>query len=228
MENTDNQKKEKTNINKKIYIICGILIGGMILLLAIGFVGDYIKKSRKTTLPNLVNMTYKEAKEETKKLGLNLEITRGTENNDSIVTYQTPAPYVKNSTIEKGSTIKVTVLTQEEKEKQDKKDEEDKKKENAKNKAISEFASKVRQANNGSLKYDSNSLYKVTNDGTAVYKVKYTTSNESVYYYQLVSLDKDNTAVTKSSKVYEYLTVGDYTSGDTYAIEYEYETLWGK
>lgn len=100
--------------------------------------------------------------------------------------------------------------------------------------AIKSFAEYVRQSNDGKMKYDKYTTYKTTSDGTTIYKLKYTTSinysHIERYYYQFVSLDSNNVEVLKSTKLYpfELQKIGDKQEeyGDTYAMEYEIETLW--
>lgn len=100
--------------------------------------------------------------------------------------------------------------------------------------AISQFGEIVRASNEGSVKYSSYSLYKTTSNGTKVYKVKYSTSssqNEYLksFYYQLVSLNDDNTQVTKSTKLYNSLEEKDGSQTfDSYSMDYEAEKIWGK
>lgn len=122
------------------------------------------------------------------------------------------------------------VETEEQKQERLKKQEENNKISNA----ITQFGEIVRTDNQGSVKYSSYSLYKTTSNGTKIYKVKYSTSssqNEYLrkFYYQLVSLNEENTAVVKSTKLYQSLEENDGSKTfDNYSMEYEAERIWGK
>lgn len=122
------------------------------------------------------------------------------------------------------------IETEEQKQERLKKQEENNKISNA----ITQFGEIVRADNQGSVKYSSYSLYKTTSNGTKIYKVKYSTSrsqNEYLreFYYQLVSLNEENTAVVKSTKLYQSLEENDGSKTfDNYSMEYEAERIWGK
>lgn len=122
------------------------------------------------------------------------------------------------------------IETEEQKQERLKKQEENNKISNA----IAQFGEIVRTDNQGSVKYSSYSLYKTTSNGTKIYKVKYSTSrsqNEYLreFYYQLVSLNEENTAVVKSTKLYQSLEENDGSKTfDNYSMEYEAERIWGK
>ena len=60
-------------------------------------------------------------------------------------------------------------------------------------------------------------------------QIKYNTSYDSVKSYQLVSLNKDNTSVEKSTNVYGfYVNYDGSLTGDKNQFEYEAEKIWGE
>ncbi len=99
-------------------------------------------------------------------------------------------------------------------------------------KAIKLHAENVRDINEGSLKYYSHNLYTTTSDGLKIYKIQYSTVAKSsaytAYYYQLVSLNSDNTAVTRHTKLYySSYTNGKQHSNEDDQMEWEAEKIWG-
>lgn len=67
-----------------------------------------IEESNKVTVPNLVDMTYKEAKEEIEKLGLQVDAKLGNLEDDDIVTTQDP---LAEERIKKGETVTIWLKT---------------------------------------------------------------------------------------------------------------------
>lgn len=99
-------------------------------------------------------------------------------------------------------------------------------------KAIKLHAENVRDINEGSLKYYSHNLYTTTSDGLKIYKIQYSTVAKSsaytAYYYQLVSLNSDNTAVTRHTKLYySSYTNGKQHSNEDDQMKWEAEKIWG-
>ena len=83
--------------------------------------------------------------------------------------------------------------------------------------------------NDGELQFNSYSKYKTTSSGIVIYQIKYNTFYDSVKSYQLVSLNKDNTSVAKSTNVYGfYVNYDGSLTGDKNQYEYEAEKIWGK
>lgn len=115
----------KQFIFKYKYLIIGLLL---ILVFLIGIVGNEVLK---VNIPQLIEKNVKEAKEETEKLGLKLEID-GTPNESDIVISQNPK-YNPEGII-KGSTINIRTITKEEFDKQ--KEEEEKRRNKPTNDAI--------------------------------------------------------------------------------------------
>ena len=96
-------------------------------------------------------------------------------------------------------------------------------------KTIKAFAETIRNNNNGELKFNSYSKYKTTSNGIVIYQIKYNTSYDTVKSYQLVSLNKDNTNVEKSTNVYGfYVNYDGSLTGEKNQFEYEAEKIWGK
>lgn len=94
-------------------------------------------------------------------------------------------------------------------------------------KTLSDFAREVRTYNGGSVKYESYSKYSSI-DNENIYKIKYKTSSEYSYYYQLVLLDDDNETIKKSTRLFSfYKYYGEEESGEKLELEYAFEKLCG-
>lgn len=225
-------EKEKKKGNRTfvfvliIIVIFGVFGVGAPLLLA------KIQKSQERKVPNLIGKTFEEAQKELESLDLKLEETLGNNNKDSIITNQETQYSAK-----KGDTIKVSTKSQEEVEKQNQADKEYQEKKNAVSNAIRDFAKSVEEYNSGSVKYKEHESYLgiKTSIGTYktvtkedVYKIKYTTSSEYSYYYQLVSLTEDNTSVKKSTKLFPFNDYSGTETGATQELEYAYESTFGE
>ena len=92
---------------------------------------------------------------------------------------------------------------------------------------IKEFANNTRNNNNGSVKYSNYTLYKRTASGEKIYKIKYTTSSDIMFYYQLVSLNTDNTKINKSTRLFNYIKYPNgVEDGEKLELEYAYKELW--
>ena len=90
---------------------------------------------------------------------------------------------------------------------------------------IKEFASQTNYNAGSATKYAGCSKYRVSKDGTQIYKIKYNTSLDSMYYYQLISLDENNSKINKSSGLFQFFNNG---SGQTLELENSFEKIWGK
>ena len=219
--------RNKSYIYKYRYLIV-IFIILIIIILAVSF--------KKVEVPNIVGLSEEEAISKTEEQGLSL-VVNTEEYSSNIekghIISQTPKT---NSKIKKGSNIIAVVSKGEEPE--DVKQERLKQEElqNRIPNTIKKYAEIVRAKNDGTVKYNSYTTYKTTTSGEKVYKVKYSTSSSNnsysrIYYYQLLSLDSENKEVVKSTKLYLFHEttvdgkVNEY--GDNYAMEYEYEQLWG-
>ena len=92
---------------------------------------------------------------------------------------------------------------------------------------ISSFASEIKSYNYGAVKYVNFEKYKETQKGDVVYKIKYETSYDGLYYYQLVSLDGKNEKVTKKTRLFSFFESNNsIISGETLEMEYAYEETW--
>lgn len=108
-------KKEKSN--KSIYIIYGIIIVVLIIIASILMLQLNNKKEKNeiedqnnATVPNVVGMTFKEAEEELKKIGLEYVILPWKAPlNDDIVTTQDPK---EGTVISKGEKVEISIKTQ--------------------------------------------------------------------------------------------------------------------
>lgn len=93
---------------------------------------------------------------------------------------------------------------------------------------IKEFANSTRDNNNGAVKYSNYTVYKTTASGEKIYKIKYITSSDIMFHYQLVSLNKDNTKINKSTRLFNYTKYPNgVEDGEKLELEYAYEELWG-
>ena len=226
---SNNKIKSKFSYNK--YLIISLIII-VIIVLSIGLSG----KIGKVEVPNVIGLSKEEANAIMEKQGLTLLIDTeeySSSVEDGHIISQTPRT---NSKIKKGSKIIAVVSKGDEPE--DVKQERLKQEElqNRIPNAIKEYAEIVRAENSGTVKYNSYTKYKTAPNGKVVYKIKYSTSSSNntysrIYYYQLVSLDDENKEVVKSTKLYLFheTTIGNEREeyGDDYAMEYEYERLWG-
>lgn len=231
---TEKINKEKKTSRKKTFkiFITTFVVAIIVCILpaAIVTIDSNIKKSKeeklKVTVPNLIGKTYTEAQQELSNLGLEVKTRYGSSDNpEAIVTEQGKK---EGYTMKKGETLEIKVLTQEEIEKQEeeqkKKDEES----NAKWKATNEFTKQVESANSGSVKYVNSSYYGTTKTSGAVYKLKYTTSYENQYYYQLVSYNDDFTRVVKSTKLFSFYEVYGEEKGQKQELAYAYTSTFGE
>ena len=224
---SSNRNKNKSFISKYKYLII-IFVILIIVIFMVGF--------RKVEVPNIVGLSEEEAKEQIEKQGLSLVVD--TEEYSSNIEKghiisQTPKTYSK---IKKGSKIIAVISKGEEPEDEKQKRLEQEELQSRIPNTIKEYAEMVRTQNNGTVKYDSYTIYKTAPSGETVYKVKYSTSSSNntysrIYYYQLLSLDNENKEVVKSTKLYLFheKTTGSEINeyGDDYEMEYEYEQLWG-
>lgn len=229
---TEKINKEKKLSRKKNFKIISItLIVAIIVCFApvvVITINSNIQKSQeeklKVTMPNLVGKTYVQAEEELSSLGLKLEKRENSSDNENaIVTEQSEK---EGRTIQKGDTIKITTKTQQEidkeKEETNKKNEES----NAIWKACSEYAKIVEAKNEGSVKYVYPSYYGTTQNSGKVYKLKYKTSYENTYYYQLVSFNSNYTEVIKSTKLFSFYEINGEEHGQTQELEYAYKSTF--
>lgn len=236
-ENNINQSSKKIKdgdkgfIYKYKYLIIGITLI-LIFILVIGMNNGL----GKIKIPDIVGLTVEEAQREIEDKNLRFFIEKeeyNTEVAEGYIISQTPKA---NSKTKKGTKIGVVVSKGEEPEDVKQKRLEQEELQSRVPNTIKKYAETVRAQNNGTVKYDSYTIYKTATSGETVYKVKYSTSSSNntysrIYYYQLLSLDNENKEVVKSTKLYLFheTTTGSEINeyGDDYAMEYEYEQLWG-
>lgn len=209
-----------------IIIISVVAIGGFNIISIINVKKEQeqlaLEKSKEVIVPNVVSKTLREAEEELGKLELNIKALYPTLNSDSpeaIIQKQYPK---EGEILKKGDTVEVEALTQEQIEKKEKNK---KDMENRKKTTIS-FAETVEKSNNGRVKYDSSQYYKNTQNGINVYKIKYITSYEKQYYYQLVSYNSDYTQVVKYTRLFLFSDYGFGESGESQELEYAYKNIF--
>lgn len=226
---TEKSKIEKKATNKKIiitFILTIIVCFSPALYITINSnIQRNKEESLEVTVPNLIGKTYIEVQEELLPLGLNIEKSYGSSDSEkAIVTSQTS----EGKVLKKGDTVSITLKTQEEIEKQEQEQKKKNEESNARGKANNEFAKIVERANNGSVKYSTSHYYGTTDTSGVVYKLKYTTSYEGQYYYQLVSYNNDYSAVIKSTKLFFFSDFGYGEKGETQELEYAYKTIFGE
>lgn len=203
-----------------------IIIASIILLITIPM--GKPKPIEYVEIPDLVGMTFQEAEKEVTDAGCTIEKLDGSsDSNDAIVTKQ-QGKYdnYNGKRVEKGGVVKVKVLTQEEIEVAKEKEQKEQEEKSTINKAIRNFTDKAEKDNDGSVKYSNYQFYDISKNGVTVYKIKYTTSSQYTYYYQLVSLSEDNTRVTKSSKLLEFMDIGKGETGLTQELDYAFKSIF--
>lgn len=206
-------KKTETKSKLKLNVILFLII---IFIIIIWIINNLMT----VEIPNLVGMSVAEAQETMNKLGIgsSLKVTNcGSE--IEIIQKQQGA----TGTVKKNGYFNVYVWTKEYYEEQELKK---KAQENVKN-IIENFANTMRTYNGGSIKYSNYQEYSTTDNNETVYKIKYNTSYNYMYYYQLVSLNHN--AIDKKTRL--FLFTGSNSSSETgekLELEYAYEELWEK
>jgi len=188
-----------------------IIIFGIIAIIVIVIV---LNQPKKTIIPNVVGMTVEQVQKIADEANWDLSVKdskgRDVNNKQAVIVSQ---QWKAGDTLSEDSIFMVYV-------------QEDENISDVEN-VIKEFSENVRNSNNGSVKYHSYSLYKTAPTGNKVYKIRYTTSANSLLYYQLVSLDSTNTKVNKSSRLFTYSKLPDGSEiGETQELEFEYNKLW--
>lgn len=202
----------------------GLIIGFcifMIIIIGIAF----FTRPKKVEVPNLVGTTVEETREILDNLNLRLSLSSCGNEQEIIATQN----YEQGREVTEGTIISVKT-----KDKRHEENEQQKLKAKV-DEAISKYGKTVHSANGTSVKYNSYSLYKTSTSGERVYKLKFLTSYNyeytDIYYYQLVSLDKNNEYVMKNSSFYVYRKFS-YSNGestvtfDDIGMNYEYESIW--
>lgn len=94
---------------------------------------------------------------------------------------------------------------------------------------IEKWASTVRDANQGSVKYKSHNKYATTNNGKIIYMVVYDTGSKYSEYRQLVAIDENLTEIKGTTKLYYYTYLSDGRPGSNQEqeLKWEAEKLWG-
>lgn len=222
-EYTQKISKEKKSANQKLFKICSlILIISVIVIfspVAVTVINSNIERSKERIVPNLKGKTFAEAQKEL--ADIDLMIKANNENPDAIIMSQNTSYKMK-----KGETVEVLTKTQEE---IDKEKEEQKKKDEESGKiwrACSKYAKTVEAYHEGSVNYYYPSNYGETEKSGKVYQLKYKTNDEHIYYYQLVSFNKDYTEVIKSTKLFRFSDYGGKETGQTQELEYAYKNTF--
>lgn len=223
------QEKKKGNKKAIKIIIIGITIIAILMSIIIGWeiisnkIEQANQESQNVTVPNLMGKTYAEVKEELEKIGLTVEKSYGSsEDENAIVISQTK----EGTILKKGDSVSVTVLTQEEIEEREEKKQKEQQENKNRNKTTTAFAETVEKANNGSVKYYISTYYGTTDASGAVYQLKYKTSYDEQYYYQLVSYNNDYTQVVKYTRLFFFSDYGFGESGEKQELEYAYKNIF--
>lgn len=125
-----------------------------------------------------------------------------------------------------------SIETEEEKQKRLLEEQKRKEEEEKISSVIKEWASYVRDANQGSVKYTRYSYYATSNAGEKIYKIEYDTGdrvkNDRFYYCQLVTITDDLKNIKKSTKLYFFHEYeGKLISNQKDEMEWEAEKIWG-
>lgn len=236
----DNNEKQTKSEKKGLKNLCILLIVIVMILLspfAMVKIALMIEESGKVELENIEGMTLKDAREKVEKAKLNFENMGPAYNDNDIVTSQNPGGGSHTrTTFNKGDTVKVTVKTKEAIEKIEQARKEEAEKKSAISNTIINWAKIVEADNEGSVKYEKYDVFlgiktkygtykKVTDK--IVYRIKYKTSYENRYYYQLVSLDDENKTILKTTKLFEFTNYKGNEEGLSQEFEYAYEKTFG-
>ncbi|MBP3463233.1 MAG: PASTA domain-containing protein [Clostridia bacterium] len=215
MENQENKKKLfKTIIIATVVVFTLILVP---IILAV------VTSDKIIEVPYVEGKTLEEAEKELAKAGFKYQVMyNDSESKDAIVTSQFP----KSST-KKGNTIELTTKTQEQIKKEEEAQEQRNKESITRSKTVVNFVKIIEAKHQGSVKYHTNTPYATSKTGESVYKLKYTTSNENIYYYQLVSFNEDYTQILKSTNLFEFCDYGNGETGLTQEMEYAFEQTFG-
>lgn len=94
---------------------------------------------------------------------------------------------------------------------------------------IKDWASIVRDSNQGSVKYKSHRKYATANDGKIIYMIVYDTGSKYSEYRQLVAIDENLTEIKGTTKLYYYTYLSDGRPGSNQEqeLKWEAEKLWG-
>ena len=229
-EKFENKKVFKVTTKTTIIAVSIIIIISVIAIGVSNIVSSINDKkeqenqaSQNVKVPNLMGKTYSEVKEELEKLGLTVEKCYGSsEDENAIVISQTR----EGTVLKKGDKVSVTVLTQEEIEEREEKKQKEEQENRNRSKATTTFAETIEKVNNGSVKYQTSTYYGTTDASGAVYQLKYITSYEQQYYYQLVSYNSDYTQVVKYTRLFLFSDYGLGENGEKQELEYAYKSIF--
>ena len=127
------------------------------------------------------------------------------------------------------TTSNVNVETEEEKQKRLLEEQKRKEKEEKISNIIKDWASIVRDSNQGSVKYKSHKKYATANDGKIIYMLIYDTGSKYSEYKQLVAIDENLTEIKGTTKLYYYTYLSDGRPGSNQEqeLKWEAEKNWG-
>lgn len=122
-----------------------------------------------------------------------------------------------------------SIETEEEKQKRLLEEQKRKEEEEKISTVIKNWASYVRDANQGSVKYKSHKKYATANDGKIIYMVVYDTGSKYSEYRQLVAIDENLTEIKETTKLYYYTYLSDGRAGSNQEqeLKWEAEKIWG-
>lgn len=142
---------------------------------------------------------------------------------------------VRNSLSDQTKTAKenfnsnISIETEEEKQKRLLEEQKRKEKEEKISNIIKDWASIVRDSNQGSVKYKSHRKYDTANDGKIIYMIVYDTGSKYSEYRQLVAIDENLTEIKGTTKLYYYTYLSDGRPGSNQEqeLKWEAEKNWG-
>ena len=122
-----------------------------------------------------------------------------------------------------------SIETEEEKQKRLLEEQKRKEEEEKISNIIKDWASIVRDLNQGSVKYKSHRKYATANDGKIIYMIVYDTGSKYSEYRQLVAIDNNLTEIKGTTKLYyyTYLSGGRPGSNQEQELKWEAEKNWG-
>lgn len=127
------------------------------------------------------------------------------------------------------SNSNISIETEEEKQKRLLKEQKRKEEEEKISNIIKDWASIVRDSNQGSVKYKSHRKYATANDGKIIYMIVYDTGSKYSEYRQLVAIDENLTEIKGTTKLYYYTYLSDGRPGSNQEqeLKWEAEKNWG-
>ncbi len=122
-----------------------------------------------------------------------------------------------------------SIETEEEKQKRLLEEQKRKEEEEKISNIIKDWASIVRDSNQGSVKYKSHRKYATANDGKIIYMIVYDTGSKYSEYRQLVAIDENLTEIKGTTKLYYYTYLSDGRPGSNQEqeLKWEAEKNWG-